>query len=136
MSTEYLSEGVSPAYETNIEIYREACDRFGRILDDMSRGKGNAKKQRSWERRRREEIRKYDQDSIFTLLPERTDRGYAPLTRAVNLLGRLNVKTKEELLMLGPSTLKEVDGVGEKTLDLISAMQDIALCEFHIKWSR
>ncbi len=123
--------------ERHIQIYKNTCNNFGRLLDDMSIGPANDERQDGWTKRRKRQIAIFGRDSIYTVLPKQHDSGYGKLTEAINyLVNKANVNTKLELKDLDLRKFeKSTIEVGSRTVEILSSLQKVCSAEYFLSWS-
>lgn len=122
--------------DQNVIAYGEACLRFRNILDNMSKGSASRKLQRRWDRDRLKSYAEHGVNSLYTLLPTETDRGFGNLTFVIHKLADLGINTRRDLLRSRKEDIVRVTGVGklsktigERRFRVVAAIHDIARAE-------
>ncbi|OGM05295.1 hypothetical protein A2715_05440 [Candidatus Woesebacteria bacterium RIFCSPHIGHO2_01_FULL_39_32] len=126
----------SEAYLNNEVILRESPERLREIFErqrvvEKTKNYNIA----SWKRWRENRLEKYGEDSLVTLFPETSYRLHDIVSEGFEKLEDRGIHTKEELLMFNVDKLRATSSHGMQAVELIKAMHDYALAEFHLKWS-
>lgn len=113
---------------------REAWSQLHLVLDKLppptSRGLTN------WQRRRHNYLEVYGEEHVFNLLPKNPNKETEILSRAINGLIRNGIYTRKDLARQPLEEIAEFRNVGEKTLEVIEAMRNLAIAQLRFKKSR
>jgi hypothetical protein len=113
-------------YDPKVEVYKSACQRLGRYLDDLRHGSENAQKAKLRRRKVEEAVDLHGETSLFHTFREPYVRGYSLLSSTLRILGRADVHTNEDLVDFDEDdAFRCTVGFGIRHVELVDHMKGV-----------